>query len=289
MTKLTISQVLQRSRLLIGKSTSPELDVQLLLAEVLSQSSSYLYTWPERHLSAKQLEEFSDLLRRRIEGEPVAYLLGYQDFWSLRLQVSEDTLIPRPDTELLVEQALSLLADGHCRVADLGTGTGAVALSLASERPHWEIWACDYVVAAAQLAETNRAQHRLENVQVVTGSWFEPLQGKFQLIVSNPPYIEAEDEHLNAGDLRFEPRSALVSGFDGLLDIKYIISNASQYLQPNGWLLLEHGYNQGQAVQKLFVDNGFKQVHTEQDLGANDRVTMGQWLQQEDSEGQHVN
>ena len=277
MTKLSISQALQKSQLLSGKSASPELDVQLLLAEVLSQSTSYLYTWPERQLSAEQLEEFSELLRRRIEGEPVAYLLGYQDFWSLRLQVSEDTLIPRPDTELLVEQALLLLADGDFRVADLGTGTGAVALSLASERPHWQVWACDYIAAAAQLAEANRVQHRLENVQVVTGSWFEPLSGKFALIVSNPPYIEAQDPHLTAADLRFEPLSALVAGDCGLLDLAHIVDNSPQYLQLDGWLLLEHGYNQREAVHKLFVDRGFKQVRTVQDLAANDRVTMGQW------------
>ncbi|MCJ8298647.1 MAG: peptide chain release factor N(5)-glutamine methyltransferase [Pseudomonadales bacterium] len=277
MTKLSISQALQKSQLLIGKSASPELDVQLLLAEVLRQSTSYLYTWPERYLSAEQYGDFSALLQRRIQGEPVAYLLGYQDFWTLRLRVSEDTLIPRPDTELLVEQALLLLADGDFKVADLGTGTGAVALSLASERPSWKVWACDYIAAAAQLAELNREQHRLDNVQVVTGSWFEPLTGKFTLIVSNPPYIEAEDDHLTSGDLRFEPRSALVSGSDGLLDIAHIVSNSPEYLQLDGWLLLEHGYNQGPAVRKLFQQRGFNKVQTVQDLAANDRVTLGQW------------
>jgi len=289
MTQISISQALQKSRSLIGKSTSPKLDVQLLLAEVIRQSNSYLYTWPERALTEEQLQRFTALLQRRIEGEPIAYLLGYQDFWTLRLQVSEDTLIPRPDTELLVEQALRLLEDGDSRVADLGTGTGAVALSLASERPHWKVWACDYVPAAAQLAEANRAQHQLENVQIVTGSWFEPLSGEFALIVSNPPYIEAEDEHLSCGDLRFEPRSALVSGSDGLMDVKHIISHAPQYLQLHGWLLLEHGYNQGVAVRQLFEDRGFKQVQTVQDLGANDRVTVGQWCRDANSGSKHVN
>jgi len=274
----SIASALTQSQMLEKVSDTAGLDVQLLLAEVLERSTSYLYTWPEKLLTQQQGQAFDQLLQRRINGEPVAYLLGYQDFWSLRLKVSKDTLIPRPDTELLVEQALSLLADGDYRVADLGTGTGAVALSLATERPAWQVVATDFLPAAVQLAQSNRDDLALANVEILTGSWLEPLVGKFDLIVSNPPYIAENDAHLVRGDVRFEPLSALVAAQNGLRDLADIIAGACDHLVVDGWLLLEHGFEQGADVRRLFERNGYKTAHTVQDLGKNDRVTLAQWV-----------
>ena len=274
----SIADALAQSGVLKGLSDTAVLDVQLLLADVLDRNTSYLYTWPEKLLTQQQSQAFDALLQRRIQGEPIAYLLGYQDFWSLRLKVSRDTLIPRPDTELLVEQALSLLVDGDYRVADLGTGTGAVALSLATERPSWQVVASDFLPAATKLAKTNRDHLKLKNVEIVTGSWLEPLVGKFDLIVSNPPYIDANDEHLVRGDVRFEPLTALVSTDSGFKDIRDIIEGARDHLVANGWLLLEHGFEQGAQVRRLFKDSGYQAAHTVQDLGENDRVTLAQWV-----------
>jgi len=275
---ISIADALAQSRMLEGLSDTAALDVQLLLADVLERNTSYLYTWPEKLLTQQQVLVFDELLQRRISGEPIAYLLGYQDFWSLRLKVSKDTLIPRPDTELLVEQALSLLADGDYRVADLGTGTGAIALSLAAERPSWQVIASDFLPAAAALAKANRDHLKLTNVEVVTGSWLEPLVGKFDLIVSNPPYIDANDEHLARGDVRFEPLTALVATQSGLKDLRDIIEGARDYLVASGWLLLEHGFEQGEDVRRLFESSGYQAARTLQDFGKNDRVTLAQWV-----------
>ncbi|MEH6442579.1 MAG: peptide chain release factor N(5)-glutamine methyltransferase [Oceanospirillaceae bacterium] len=277
MNDLTIAQALKRSELLSEISDTAELDVQLLLLEVLDKPSSYLFTWPDRVLAAEQLQRFESLLTRRIAGEPIAFILGYQHFWTLKLAVAKDTLIPRPDTELLVEQALQLLSNKKCRVADLGTGTGAVALALASERSQWEIVACDYVACAAALAERNRQSLNISNVEVLEGSWFEPLSGKFDLIVSNPPYIDKQDVHLSEGDVRFEPLTALVADDNGLQDIKHIIETAPRYLVVGGWLLLEHGFEQAKSVSEWFVINNFSHVLTVKDLNNNDRVTYAQW------------
>ncbi|NRA20408.1 MAG: peptide chain release factor N(5)-glutamine methyltransferase [Oceanospirillaceae bacterium] len=277
MSDYSIAFALQKSQLLAGLSDTSVLDVRLLLAEVLGKSTSYLFTWPEKCLTQLEWRRFNALLERRVAGEPIAYLLGYQDFWSLRLAVSKDTLIPRPDTELLVEQALSLLVDGDFRVADLGTGTGAVALSLATERPGWKIVATDLNEAAAQLAEKNRQSLNIRNVQVLTGAWFEPLVGKFDLIVSNPPYIDPLDHHLQEGDVRFEPLSALIADDAGMSDIEALVRGAGDYLQLGGWLLLEHGYQQGAAVRALFERCGYREVQTVRDLAGNDRVSLAKW------------
>lgn len=277
LSSLSIADALEKSVLLKGLSDTAALDVQLLLAQVVDRNTSYLYTWPEKQLTEQQCLKFFELLQRRIKGEPIAYILGYQDFWTLRLAVSTATLIPRPDTELLVEQGLALLGDGEYRVADLGTGTGAVALALASERPRWEVLATDYIAAAALLAERNRQSLQLGNVKVLTGSWYEPLVGKFDLILSNPPYIVSDDHHLEEGDVRFEPLSALVAKNDGLQDIQDIISGGCHYLQVGGWLLLEHGFEQGVAVCELFASYGYAQAHTVKDLTGNDRVSMARW------------
>lgn len=259
-------------------SPTAQLDAQLLLAKVLGKSPSYLRTWPERELQAGQLADFQRLMARRRQGEPVAYLLGQQGFWSLDLQVSPATLIPRADTERLVELALELTPAGPARVLDLGTGTGAIALALASERPDWQILGCDSVAQAVALAECNRRAHQLANARFVQSDWFTALPADaFTLIVSNPPYIAAADPHLQQGDVRFEPASALVSGVEGLDAIRHIIEQAPDYLQLGGWLLIEHGWEQAAAVRGLLQQRKFTAVQSWQDLAGHQRVSGGQW------------
>lgn len=272
----TIAELLAGSPL--PESDTPTLDVELLLAHALGRPRSYLRTWPERELSADQLARFQQLLARRRQGEPVAYLLGNQGFWSLELQVSPDTLIPRPDTERLVEVALELGAPGAARVLDLGTGTGAIALALAVERSQWQITGVDRMPGAVALAESNRSQLALQNVQFIASDWFSALADQsFDLIVSNPPYIAENDPHLRQGDVRYEPASALVSGADGLDDIRLIVNIAPAHLNAGGWLLLEHGWQQADAVRCLLAAGGFVQVQSWCDLGDHQRVTGGRW------------
>jgi release factor glutamine methyltransferase len=278
MDNLSIASALQLgTKQLASTSDTADLDAQLLLLEVIGKARSYLFTWPEKLLSEEQSARFLALLARREKGEPIAYILGYQDFWTLRLKVSDATLIPRADTELLVEQALKLFDQQRIRVADLGCGTGAVGLAIASERPNWKITGCDYIEQAARLAEQNRQALSINNIEFVCGSWFEPLSARYDLIVSNPPYIEEHDRHLSLGDVRFEPLSALVSSNSGLKDIQHIIMTAPLYLIDQGWLLLEHGYDQGLRVRELFEASGFAKIQTFQDLNGNDRVTLAQW------------
>lgn len=273
----TIAETLARATELAAVSDSARLDTELLLAEVLGKGRTYLFTWPERQLTPEQLAVFDALFSRRLQGEPVAYILGYQDFWTLRLKVSPATLIPRADTELLVEQALALLPDQPMQVADLGTGTGAIALALAAERPHWQVVAVDAVVEAVLLAEQNRCDCQLDNVQVQQGFWCEGLSASaFDLILSNPPYIDPHDPHLEQGDVRFEPRSALIAQQQGMADIALIAQQARQCLKPGGWLMLEHGYQQAGAVKAVLTESGYQQILTHQDLGGRDRVTVGQ-------------
>ena len=257
-------------------SPSARLDAELLLAAALGKSRSYLHTWPEKIVSSESALTFSGYLLRRRAGEPVAYILGQQGFWKLDLEVAPHTLIPRPDTELLVETALDLLPASPARVLDLGTGSGAIALALASERPAWHVTAVDRVLEAVALAERNRQRLQLENVHVLTSHWFSALADqRFDLIISNPPYIAAGDVHLAQGDVRFEPESALVAGVDGLDDIREIIQAAPQHLNPGGWLMLEHGYDQADAVRQLLSGAGFAQVESRKDLGTHERITLG--------------
>lgn len=261
----------------LAESATARFDAELLLCKVLAKPRSFLRTWPEQLLSAEQDEAFASLLARRRAGEPVAYLLGEQGFWSLQLAVSEDTLIPRPDTELLVESALALADATSRRVLDLGTGTGAIALALASERPAWQVLGVDRIEAAVALAERNRQMLNLNNAAFLHSHWFSNLSGgRFALIVSNPPYIAAHDPHLSQGDLRFEPASALVSGEDGLLDLRQIIAQAPGFLDAKGWLLLEHGFDQAQAVRELLTQAGFAAVHSRRDLAGHERISLGQ-------------
>ncbi|CAH1596627.1 protein-(glutamine-N(5)) methyltransferase [Vibrio jasicida] len=275
----SIEQALKSATAILteGGKESPSLDAAILLCHVLGKPRSYLLTWPERALEAEQQAQFEMLLERRIAGEPVAYIIGEREFWSLPLKVSPSTLIPRPDTERLVEVALDKTFDQTGPILDLGTGTGAIALALASEMPARQVMGVDLKQEAKELAEYNAAQLNIKNVTFDQGSWFEPIASgtKFALIVSNPPYIDEKDPHLSQGDVRFEPKSALVADENGLADIRYISDLARQYLQEGGWLAFEHGYDQGDAVREILTNFGFEQVMTEKDYGGNDRVTLG--------------
>jgi release factor glutamine methyltransferase len=272
----SVRQVLDQASVRLRASDSAALDAQLLLAHALGKSRTWLYAWPEAAVDAAALQGFHGLLEARAAGTPVAYLLGKQEFWSLTLQVSPAVLIPRPDTELLVQTALELGPAGPALVADLGTGSGAIALALASERPQWQLHATDLSDAALAVAGRNREALGLANVRMLSGSWCEPLQaGDYDLILSNPPYIAADDVHLAQGDLRFEPRSALVAHNEGLADIVILAAQALPRLKRAGWLLIEHGWQQGPAVRALLQQDGYVQVQTRLDAGGRERMTMG--------------
>jgi release factor glutamine methyltransferase len=275
---MQIQQALALYKQLESKSESAVLDVEMMLCHLLKKPSSYLFTWPDKELDKDVEGALKQLISRRSNGEPIAHILGSRGFWDFDLEVSPQTLIPRPDTEVLVEQALALCLQDEARVADLGTGTGAIALALAWERPKWQIIASDYIPDAAALAERNRQKLKLDNVQVVAGSWFEPHSGKYDLIVSNPPYIDPADPHLQSGDVRFEPLSALTAENSGMADIELISQQARDYLLPNGVLLFEHGFDQGERCRELLAYLGFSDVETAKDYGGNDRVTFGRWL-----------
>ncbi|AUT41600.1 peptide chain release factor N(5)-glutamine methyltransferase [Aeromonas caviae] len=264
----------------LASGESPRADADALLCHLLDCRRSYLMTWPEHELDAAQQATLAGWLARRLNGEPIAHLIGEREFWSLPLKVSPATLIPRPDTEVLVEQALARLPGGPCALLDLGTGTGAIALALKSERPDADVWAVDRMPAAAALARTNSAALGLP-IEVRDGSWFAPLSDapRFAMIVSNPPYIDGTDPHLHEGDVRFEPRSALVAEEQGLADIRLIVTQAPAHLVPGGWLLLEHGWDQGEAVRQLLLQQGYVQVETVRDYGDNERVTLGRLAQ----------
>ena len=273
---VTIETLLNTAEL--PDSPTTRLDAELLLAHVLGKSRSYLHTWPEREPEAEQLERYQAAIVRRQAGEPVAYILGQQGFWSLELEVASHTLIPRPDTELLVETVLALLPATPAALLDLGTGTGAIALALANERPAWRLTGVDRVPEAVALAARNGARLKLANVNFIESHWFSALAGqRYQLIVSNPPYIAADDRHLAEGDVRFEPSSALVAGADGLDDIRLIIQQAPDYLETGGWLLLEHGFDQAEAVRGLLSVRGFSAVESRRDLGGHERISLGRF------------
>ena len=269
-----------REALIFGKthlrrSDSADIDSQYLLCHVLECDLNYLHIWSDKSLSLEQKTQFEDLLSQRQMGKPIAYLIGQRGFWTLDLKVTEDTLIPRPDTELLVSLALEKITP-EMTVADLGTGTGAIALSLAQEHPEATVFSMDYSAAALRVARENRDQYQLNNVHFWQGSWLTAITDQcLDMIISNPPYIEDDDEHLKQGDIRFEPLQALASGTDGLDDIRQIITQATRCLKPSAYLLIEHGYHQAQQIVQLFNDAGFYDVRSEQDLGGNDRVVMG--------------
>lgn len=260
----------------LAESESPKRDAEILLEHVTGKARSFILAFGETALSAAQETQLTELLARRKRGEPVAHLTGEREFWSLPLYVSAATLIPRPDTECLVEQALARLPAGPCRILDLGTGTGAIALALASERPDCQVTALDVMPDVVALAKRNVERLGLHNVQVLQSSWFTGVAGQsFGMIVSNPPYIDEHDPHLNEGDVRFEPLTALVAADEGLADIEHIITTARQHLVPGGWLLIEHGWTQGQAVRERFLQAGYADTETCRDYGGNDRLTLG--------------
>lgn len=254
-------------------------DAEVLLAYALSKPRSWLIAHADDVLSQDHAAAYALLIEQREAGEPIAYITGRRGFWSLDLEVTPATLIPRPETELLVELALERLpADKACRVLDLGTGSGAIALAIARERPMAQVVAVDASSEALDVARHNARRHQLGNVHFVHGDWFASLDDRrFDVIVSNPPYIEWDDPHLQQGDLRFEPISALVSGRDGLDDIRRIVRDAGLHLVPGGWLLFEHGWNQGDAVRALLRDADFVELSTAHDLEQRDRVSMGRW------------
>ncbi|MFK8042449.1 peptide chain release factor N(5)-glutamine methyltransferase [Congregibacter sp.] len=273
----SVRDLLAKSTTLAGDESLRE--AQLLLCAALDKPRSYLIAWPEADVPAAAEQRYRDWLQRRIQGVPIAYLLGSRDFWSLSLQVNEATLIPRADTELLIETALSLDLSGDSAALDLGTGSGAIALALAKERPFWRITAVEQSAEALDVARANGERLGLQRIEWLQGDWFSELSGRrFSLIVSNPPYIADEDSHLSRGDLRFEPRSALASGVDGLDDIREIIDSAPMHLESGGHLFLEHGFAQGAAVRELLSAAGFSNVGSSRDLAGHERVTGGAWL-----------
>ncbi len=263
-------------KLVASGSETARLDAELLLCHVLQKPRSFLFTWPDKTLDKGQQSLFCALIQRRSEGVPVAYLTGEKFFWNLQLTVNEHVLIPRPDTELMVELALSRPVPDNGIVADLGTGTGAIALAMASQKPHWQVLAIDNSEQALHMAKANARRNHIHSVQFFLGNWCEPLAGKqLHMIVTNPPYIREDDPHLKEGDVRFEPLSALISGVDGLDDIRRIIQASASLLLPGGWLLIEHGYEQGKAVAQLLEAQGFSSVNTQKDLAGLERVTLG--------------
>ena len=253
------------------------LDAEVLLAACLGKPRSYLYAWPERSIDQRELEAFGQLLRRRMRGEPVAHLTGEREFWSLPLMVTPDTLIPRPETETLVELALGKLPpDTPLQAADLGTGSGAIALAIATERPRCEIIATDISERALSVARRNAKRLRLGNVRFIAGDWCESLPaGRFDVILSNPPYVADRDPHLDSGDVRFEPRQALIAGPEGMTALRLIARCAHHHLRAGGWLIMEHGYQQAEKVTQLLHAAGYSDISTHNDNTGHRRVTLG--------------
>lgn len=253
-------------------------DTEILLCHCLGKSRAWLYTWPEKGVARDCARDFEKLLAQRREGVPVAYLTGEREFWSLQLAVSDATLIPRPETETLVSWALELALPNAASVLDLGTGSGAIALALASERPHWHVTALDVSEEALQVARGNAVRTRLTSVHFVQSDWYQAVTGqRFNALLANPPYIDGDDPHLALGDVRFEPRSALVSSDSGLEDLGRLVTGASDHLLDGGWLLLEHGFEQANAVCAMLHDAGFSQVSTRRDMSGQQRITGGRW------------
>ncbi len=259
-------------------SDSAWLDAEVLLSHCLKKTRSHLKAWPEKPLSEDLRAHFFELIEQRRQQAPVAYLTGHREFWSRDFIVTPDVLIPRPDTELLIEQCLSILPDQPCKILDLGTGSGIIAITLALECPSATIIATDASEKALKVARLNAARHHLKTIQFIRSDWFDQVaEQRFDIIVSNPPYIAASDEHLRQGDVQHEPESALIADNQGLADIQQIVKQAGDYLQTNGRLLIEHGFQQQSPVQQIFIEAGFLNVETHNDLAGNPRLTSGQW------------
>lgn len=280
MQKTSIKNSLNAAIAELASSPTPKLDAEVLLMHMLKITRAELYMHFDRELNERDVETFNDLIAKRKAGEPVAYLIGHKDFWSLNLSVTPDVLIPRPETELLVEKALTLFPEKeNIQVLDLGTGSGAIALAIAHERPNWQVTAVDQSLEALQVAEHNAQTLKITNVSFKQSDWFQQLvDEEFHIIVANPPYIAESDRHLAEGDVRFEPTQALVSGDNGLNDVCIIVSQAQQYLKPAGFLLLEHGYDQAEKISAMFVENNFVDIQTLHDLSDLPRVTVAQTI-----------
>ncbi|KAF7775227.1 release factor glutamine methyltransferase [Pseudoalteromonas citrea] len=279
MSSLTVAQAIAwASSEFSATSDSAKLDAEVLLLHILSKPRSYLFAWPDAQLRDEQYTQFKTFVSRRINGEPVAHIIKEREFWSLPLEVNNSTLIPRPDTETLVEHALSLELNNNATVLDLGTGTGAIALALASEMPNWQVTALDFSVDAVALAQRNQEKLAIHNVTIKQSNWYQSVASqRFDLIVSNPPYIEEHDEHLSQGDVRFEPLSALVAADEGMSDIKHIIDKGRAHLNPGGYLLIEHGYQQAIKLQQYFAQMAYTNILTIKDMSGCDRVTLAMW------------
>ncbi len=269
----------QASQELLSIADEPHLEAQLLLAHSLRVSRNYLYAWPEQTVRTEEAIQFTQLIARRLQGEPIAYLTGQREFWSLDLQVDRNTLIPRAETELLVEKILSMTSASPATtlaIADLGTGSGAIALALAHERPHWQLYATDINPAALHMAQQNAERHALTNITFSQGDWCAALpRHDFDMIVSNPPYITEMEWECYSSGLAFEPRQALLAGSEGLDALRAISAAAKSYLKPQGYLLMEHGYLQGSCVREMLENRGYSDVYSIKDLSGHDRVTLG--------------
>jgi len=272
---MSVSGLLAAAAVRIGGENG-RLEAETLLAHVLGKTRAWLYAWPEHAPDAEQRAAYENVVEARTRGEPIAYLTGHREFWSLDLVVTRDVLIPRHETELLVELALARIPrDVDTTVADLGTGSGAIALALAHERPRARVLATDASAAALAVARANAERLTLSNVEFARGDWGDALDGRtFDIIVSNPPYIASGDAHLDMGDLRSEPLSALASGSDGLDAIRRIVAQVPEHLREGGWLLLEHGWDQASRVRELFEQRGFFAIASVHDDGGHERVTM---------------
>ena len=274
--EMNVKELLAQGRCQLADQAAGSLEAELLLCHVLGVSRAWLYANADRVTEPGQSADYVTLLCRRKAGEPIAYLTGTREFWSLPFKVTPDVLIPRPETELLVETALAHIpGDARWRVADLGTGSGAVAIAIAAERPLCEVHATEINTTALDVARENSNALVDGRVQFHSGSWCRPLQGRFHLIVSNPPYVAASDHHLQQGDCRFEPVAALTPGDDALLSIRQIAAEALEYLEPDGLLAFEHGFDQGSDSRKILEEKGYRSVITRKDLEGRDRVTSG--------------
>ncbi|MDX1355827.1 peptide chain release factor N(5)-glutamine methyltransferase [Vreelandella venusta] len=279
---VTFDMLLRRAaaRLQAVGSPSPRIDAEVLLSHATGHDRTWLYTWGDRECPLWEQARFDALVAARAQGAPIAYLTGEREFWGLRLATSPETLIPRPDTETLVEAALLRANASKGRLLDLGTGTGAIALAFASEKANWQVIGADIRPEAVALATRNAQALKIGNAQFVISDWFSalaqpPQAAAFDIIVSNPPYIAADDPHLRLGDVRFEPLSALVADADGMADLLHLICSARGYLAAGGWLALEHGYTQAASVRTALVRAGFQNVESVLDVGGHERVTLG--------------
>jgi release factor glutamine methyltransferase len=275
--KIVLSEAAKSLQLI---SDSAVLEAEILLCTVLGKERSHLRAWPDQPLKPEHAQAYKALLIERQQGKPIAYITGNREFWSREFEVSPAVLIPRPDTELLIELSLALIpANQPCNIIDLGTGSGIIAITLAAERPDALLSACDISETALACAKANAVKHNVGHIQFYQSNWFDNIpDGKFKLIVSNPPYLSEDDEHLQQGDLRFEPKTALISTGRGLDDIQAIAETALGRLENGGFLLVEHGYNQQNNVQNLFESLGYCHLQTYTDLSGQPRVTSGQYL-----------